>query len=190
MFKTFLVGILLGIGAAAGALYAIPVVDQHRESSIISVAPNGGNTESFFINIPSDRVMSGAAATSDNIPAGLIWPSDVKLADISTEMFKIRNARNTVIGVAARTVAKGAEPKVIDWLIHIPARGSLFVNMEDAPRESGVRMGRFRSGSREFAPLTGFLSERWVADSSGDEDAPLGRIELTTRLVGKLESVE
>ncbi len=190
MFKTFLVGILLGIGAAAGALYAIPAVDQHREASIISVAPNGGNSESFHINIPNDRVMSGAAGTGGSVPAGLKWPSDGELANISTEMFKVRNARNTVIGVAARTVAKDSEPNVIDWLIHIPARGSLFVNMEAETRESGIRIGRFRGGSREFAPLTGFVSERWVADSSGDEDAPLGRIELMTRLVGSLDSVE
>jgi len=57
LLKTFLLGILLGLAAAAGALYAIPAVDQKREASIVTVAPNGGNAETFHINIPIDRIM-------------------------------------------------------------------------------------------------------------------------------------
>jgi len=39
LLKIFLIGILLGIAAAAGALYSLPVVDQHREVSLVTVAP-------------------------------------------------------------------------------------------------------------------------------------------------------
>ena len=74
MLKTFLIGILLGIAAAAGALYSLPVVDQHREVSLVTVAPNGGNQESFHVNIPMDRIMVGTAGEKSGLPAGLAWP--------------------------------------------------------------------------------------------------------------------
>jgi hypothetical protein len=152
--------------------------------SIVSVAPNGGNRESFHINIPVDRVMVGAAGEGSGLPLGLKWPEDEILANVSTEVFKVRNAKNAVIGVAARTVAKEDETDIIDWIIHLPARGSLFVNMEAQPRESGQRVGQLRAGSQEFDDLTGFVAERWVPDTSGDEDAPIGRIELLATYVG------
>ena len=186
MLKTFLVGILLGAAAVAGALYSIPVVDQYRELSIISVTPNGGNTESFHINMPMDRIMAGAPGGSAGWPVGMKWPDDPILANVSSEIFKIRNARDAVIGVAVRTVAREEGGDVIDWVIHLPARGSLFINMDPQPQDSGERIGRVQSGAREFEPLTGFVEERWVSDTSGEEDAPAGRIELVTRLIGTL----
>ena len=60
MVKTLIFGFLLGIVGTIAAVYYLPVVDQHRESSIITVAPNGGNTELFYMNIPTDRIMVGA----------------------------------------------------------------------------------------------------------------------------------
>ena len=184
MLKTFLFGILLGIVVAAGVLYAVPVVDQYREVSIVSVAPNGGNRESFHINIPFDRVMVGQAGESSDLPPGLKWPKDDILANVSTEIFKLRNSKNAVIGVAARTVSKEDDADLIDWIIHLPARGSLFVNMETQPREGGQRIGQLRAGSQEFDDLTGFIAESWVSDTSGEEDAPIGRIELLATYVG------
>ncbi len=169
---------------AAGVLYAVPVVDQYREVSIVSVAPNGGNRESFHINIPVDRVMVGQAGESSDLPPGLKWPKDDILANVSTEIFKLRNSKNAVIGVAARTVSKEDDADLIDWIIHLPARGSLFVNMETQPREGGQRIGQLRAGSQEFDDLTGFVAESWVSDTSGEEDAPIGRIELLASYVG------
>ena len=190
LLKTFIFGILLGVVAAAGALYAIPVVDQHREMSIITVAPNGGNHESFHINVPMDRVMVGAAGEASGLPVGLVWPDDPIFANVSTEIFKIRNARDTVVGVAARTVAKEQDSDVIAWLIHLPARGSLYVNMESTPQENGRRIGQIRTGSREFEPLIGSVAERWVSDTSGEVDAPAGRIELLAAYVGRAKRVD
>jgi hypothetical protein len=166
LLRTFSIGIFLGLLAAAGVLYGYNV-DQVREASIIAVAPNGGNIETFHINIPMDRIMTGMPGESGTFPAGLDWPTDEVLADIRAEMFKIRNANDTVIG------------------LHLPARGSVFVNMDTAPREGGYRLGEIRSGSREFAPLHGFMTERWVANKSTDEDAPTGRIELVASYVGE-----
>ena len=188
--KTFVIGLVLGIAVAAGALYAFPAVDQARETSIMRVAPNGGTVESFHVNIPMDRVMSGSQAGGNPVPPGLEWPQDPILAEVRTEMFKIRNARDAVVGVATRTAARRDDEIVIDWLLHLPARGSLFASMEVQPREDGTRTGRIRSGAREFGKLSGSLAERWVANTSDEEDAPTGRIELRASYIGAPEPLE
>jgi len=190
LLKTFFLGIALGLAAAAGALYAIPVVDQVREASIVKVAPNGGNSETFHINIPMDRIMLGDAGQAGAVPPGLKWPADEVLANVRTELFKIRNARDAVVGVAVRAAATSQDNNVIDWVLHLPARGSLFVNMDVAPLNGGFRIGEIASGSREFGPLSGFMTERWIENDSNEEDAPAGRIELLATYVGKLEPLE
>lgn len=183
LFKTFIAGIFLGVVAAAASLYAYPAVDQHRETSIVSVAANGGNVESFHANIPMDRIMLGVPGQTKPIPATLQWPTDQKLSDVRVELFKIRNAQNTVIGIAARTAANDTSTDVIDWVLHLPARGSIFVSMQPTELEGRYRQGELRAGSREFAAMTGSMRERWMPDTSGEEDAPQGRIELTTTYV-------
>lgn len=190
MLKTFLVGILLGLVIAAGGLYAIPAVDQAREASIVEVAPNGGNLETFHINVPMDRVMIGAQTQESPLPPGLAWPGDEELAGVRSEMFKIRDARDSVVGVAVRTAAEQDAGAIIDWVIHLPARGSIFVNMDPAPQEGGFRIGGIRSGSREFGAFSGFVTERWVENQSDEEDAPAGHIELVATYVGQLEPEE
>ncbi len=104
-------------------------------------------------------------------------------------MFKIRNARDAVVGVAVRAAARHGEENVVDWLLHLPARGTLFVSMDPEPRDGGVRSGEITAGTREFASLRGALAERWVANVSDEEDAPIGRIELLGSYVGELEPV-
>lgn len=189
MLKTFLFGIILGIALAAGALYMMPVVDQHREVSIVSVAPNGGNSESFHINIPGDRVLVGATGAS-SVPQGVMWPKDTIFEKVSTEVFKVRNEKDTVIGVAARTVGKeGGADVVTDWVIHFPARGSLYVSMDSEVRKGGPRVGQLRAGSREFDELNGFVAESWVENTLSVEDGPAGRIELLATYVSTAESL-
>ncbi len=190
MLKIFLVGILLGLAVAAGALHTFPAVDQIREVSIIAVATNGGNSEAFHINIPADRVMIGATGKDSGVPVGLIWPKDSVFQNISTEIFKIRNARNAVVGVAARTVAKEGDTDLTDWVIHLPARGSLFVNMEPQIQKGRPRIGKLRAGSREFNDLDGFVAESWVSGTSAEDGAPEGRIELLANYVSTLDPAE
>ena len=190
MIRTFFVGVVLGLAAAAGALYAIPVVDQAREVSITRVVPNGGNVEVFRIDIPTDRVMVVPPGQAEPVPPGLQWPNVEKLAGVRTEMFKVRNALGLVIGVAIRNAATNENQDVIDWALHFPARGSVFVNMEAAPREGGYRIGGFRAGSREFATLSGTMTERWVANNSEEEGSPTGHIELQATYVGELEPLD
>ncbi len=185
LLKTFLVGIVLGAVAAAGGLYAIPVIDQHREPSILTVETNGGTSEAFHINIPMDRIAIGAPGRPEPLPAGMQWPDDELFANVRSELFKVRNARDTVVGVAARTAVAEDDAAVIDWMIHLPARGTMFFSMEPDVQPGAFRNGAMSAGSREFSQLRGQLTERWVADTSGDVDAPAGRLQLEARYLGR-----
>ena len=186
MFKTFIAGILLGIVAAGGALYSFPMVDQFREHSLIVVHPNQGNTESFHVNVPMDRIMIGVAEQANPLPVGLVWPDDEQLANTRAELFKIRNDKDAVVGVASRIAGSHEDSgEIVEWVFHLPARGSAYVAMRPEPAEGGYRIGALASGTREFAPLRGTVTERWVVDTSGSEDAPAGRIEIITAFVAR-----
>ena len=186
MLKTLIFGFLIGIVGTIATVYYVPFVDQKRESSVISVAPNGGNTEAFYIHIPMDRIMVGAPDQAEPLPPGLKWPNDGAFAGVRAELFKVRNAHETVIGVASRIAAESEEfGDSIEWVLHLPARGTFYVSMPPENVDGARRLGTLRAGTREFSPLTGQVSERWVPNADDrDEDAPAGRIELVTLLVG------
>ena len=186
MLKTLIFGFLLGLVGTVAAAYYLPVVDQHRESSVISVAPNGGNTESFRINIPTDRIMVGAPRQAEPVPPGLHWPADELFDGVRVELFKVRNTRDAVIGVASRLVADsdGIEDSV-EWELHLPARGTFYVAMPAQAADGVNRVGALRAGTREFRPMQGEVTERWVPNTFDDDvDAPDGYIELVTSFVG------
>lgn len=183
MIRTFIIGVVLGIAAVIAALYLLPAVDQARESSIIAVAPNGGNSEVFHVNVPMDRIMVGAPAQPEPLPPELEWPEDPMFSDVRAELFKLRNARDAVVGVASRIAARDDASDVVEWVLHLPARGSLFVTMNPAPAD-GRRSGIMRAGTREFSDLIGRVSESWVADSSDGVNA--GRIVLQTSFVSTI----
>lgn len=189
MFKFFSIGLVLGLVAASGLLYVVPVVDQVRERSIILVQPNGGNRESLHVNLPIDRVLVGRADLENPVPPGLDWPEYEFLSGTQTELFKIRNAQEQVIGVASRIVGGGDQP-FVEWVVHMPARGTLYLVLADAANESGVRVGSLRSGTREFALLSGVVTERYIAADETTNDGITGRLELMTFLVGQPEKVE
>ena len=191
MFKTFIFGVVMGIGAATAALYFLPVVNQQREASIITVAPNGGNSETFQINVPMDRIMLGARTGGEPLPVGMQWPEFESLEGVRAELFKIRNERDTVIGVASRIAVKDTEQDdIVEWVLHFPARGSIYFTLDSEPTENGYRAGQMRAGSNEFAELTGQVTERWVPDESASEDSQNGKIELVSRFVGVHEEIE
>ena len=186
MLKTLIFGFLVGIVGTVAAAYYVPVVDQYRESSVISVSPNGGNTESFHITIPTDRIMTGAPKQAEPLPPGLQWPVEEEFDGVRVELFKVRNARETVIGVASRMVADSDQIEdSVEWVLHIPARGTFYATMPAEAVDDGRRVGALRAGTREFRPMQGMVSERWVPNTDDDEvDAPDGHIELVTSFVG------
>lgn len=189
MFKSFSFGLVLGLIAAAGLLYVVPVVDQVRERSIVSVQANGGNSETLHVNLPIDRVLAGRTDLENSVPPGLDWPGNELLSGTQTELFKVRNAAEKVVGVASRIVGGGDQP-FVEWAVHMPARGTMYLVLADAANESGVRAGSLRSGTREFAFLSGVVTERYIAADETTNDGISGRLELMTSLVGQPDKVE
>ena len=187
MFKTVLFGIVLGaLGTGALARY-VPAVDLHRERSMISVVPNGGNVEVFHINLPGDRILVGLPDDDSTLPADLDWPGSELLPGLQAEVFKLRHRQNTVVGVASRLAsAKESSGPFIEWVLHLPARGTLYVAMGIEPDQEGIRDGTVRTGTGEFGTLDGTMSERLLNDVDAENDVDK-RIELQTRLVGRLE---
>ena len=186
MFKTFIAGILLGIIGAGAYMYYVPSVNQVREQSLIVVHPNHGNTETFHVNIPMDRILEGVPGQVEPVPVGLRWPDTVQFANTRVELFKIRNGKDAVVGVASRIAASDdVAGEVVEWVLHLPARGSAYVTMEAEPREGCSRLGDLATGTRAFGPLVGRVTERWIEDTSGLEEAPAGKIELITAFVAR-----
>ncbi len=183
MIKTFLLGIFLSIAASVAVLHYIPTVKHVRENSMITVIPNVGNTEVFHANVPTDRIMIGAPKQGSPLPAGLDWPDDELFSGIRAEVFKIRNANDIVVGVASRIAGSNEDDDIVEWMLHLPARGSVYVIMRPLADDGGYRAGELRAGTDEFGGLLGQVIERWVADASGGDLAPEGRIELITAFV-------
>ena len=131
LIKTFVLGLILGVLGAGALAWYVPAVDLHRERSLVSVQPNGGNVEEFRINLPRDRIMVGLPVSDSSIPAALEWPGREALGDMQAELFKIRDRNDTVVGVASRIAsASEASGPFIEWAVHLPARGTMFVTME------------------------------------------------------------
>jgi hypothetical protein len=191
LFKTFNLGIILGIAAAAAFVYFYQAVDVHREKSLISVHANGGNSESFHIRVPDDRIMAGVSGAQSPTPPGLEWPELNFLKDIQTEVFMIRNENGVVVGVASRMSGK-TEPfgSFVEWAVHLPARGTMYVSMAPNPSPDGYREGSLRAGTREFVNLNGVVLERFIRDEISSDSTGVGRIELAAALVGPTEEIE
>jgi hypothetical protein len=188
LFRILIVGIFAGIAGAGALTYFVPAVDLHRERSLMSVQPNGGNSETFRINLPRDRVLVGLAGADNGFPAGLNWPSEDVLGNFQAEIFKVRDRNDVVVGVASR-LASSTETagSFIEWSLHLPARGTIYAQMEMSPSEDGFRTGIMRAGTREFEVLSGSVRERFIAEvDDGDHDVD-SRIELVTALVGVLD---
>ena len=189
LIKTFIIGTILGALGSAGLAWYVPVVDLHRERSMISVQPNGGNVEEFHISLPRDRIMVGLPNPDAAIPASLEWPGQQQVGDLQAEIFKVRDRNNTVVGVASRLASAG-EPTgmFIEWALHLPARGTMYFKMEVTPSADGFRNGTFISGTREFGMLTGSVREQFIAEVESDDEVQSSEslIRLETSLVGPL----
>ena len=193
MIKTFFLGLILGIAGAAAAVYFFQIVDLHREASLISVRPNGGNAETFYINLPQDRIFAARRTDgkSSTFPPDLQWPEDKALDGAVSEIFKLRNSDDIVVGIAARmSNAHEASGAFIQWMLHLPARGSMFLRMQLKPSEDGLRNGLLIAGTREFEVLNGSVTEYFNTDVADAEYEITGRLELITALVGSLGEEE
>lgn len=185
VIRIFAIGVFLGVVAAMMALHFVPIVDQFREESIISVTTNGGNSETFHVKVPMDRIMIGAQGYEDPLPEGMEWPSHPRFRTVRAEIFKLRNSRDAVVGIASRFASDDPDVgEAIEWALHLPARGTVFARIQPRSVNGAQRAGELRAGTREFGALNGSISERWVAESSASGPAPAGRIELLMTFVG------
>jgi hypothetical protein len=179
---------LLGLIGAGAVTYSVQVVDIHREASHITVAPNGGNVETFRVDLPRDRILVGLAGEENALPAELVWPSDPLFGDLQAEMFKVRNRNDDVIGVASRLAsASEATGPFIEWALHLPARGTIYLQMGVAPSAEGYRNGRLTAGTREFESMSGSVREQFISGIDDEELNVEGRIELITQFVRPLD---
>jgi len=185
MIKTFMFGVLLGLVGSAALLHRIPVVDLYRESSLISFEANVGNSEIFQVNLPHDRILAGVRGQENPTPAGLQWPDDGLFAGSQAELFKLRDRNDAVVGVASRiSSTNGRGGSFIQWMLHLPARGTMFMLLEPRATADGSRTGSLRAGTDDFAELRGVITERFMADVQDSESDAEARIQLLTRLVG------
>ena len=180
-------GVLLGIVGAGAFTYSLEVVDLHREPSHTTVQPNGGNVETFRVDLPRDRIMVGLAGEANALPAELQWPSDALFGDLQAEIFKLRDRNDVVIGVASRLAsASEATGPFIEWVLHLPARGTVYLQMDLAPSAEGHRNGRLLAGTQDFDSMTGSVREQFISGADNDEVDVDGRIELITSFVSPL----
>jgi hypothetical protein len=185
LFRTFIFGLVLGFAGAGAYLYLVPVVDQHRVPSHVSVQTNGGNLEVFRIALPGDRIMTGESGSTSMVPSGLAWPESPALAHFAAELFKIRDIENIVVGVGSRMAnSAGPDEAFVQWVLYLPARGTMFIAMERALQAGQPRSGVLSAGTLEFASLHGTVTETFVRGDEGDEAGEEGRIELRVALVG------
>jgi hypothetical protein len=174
-------------------LESCPVVDQHRETSLVSVEPNGRNLESFFVNLPDDRILARNAGETTPVPAGIEWPDADIVANARVELFKIRDRNDSVIGVARRMSGPVApRESIAEWTLHLPARGTMYVAMRDPATADGLREGVLRAGTGEFSGRSGSVTERFVdmSAAAGEDTGIEGRIELQASLGGIASTAE
>jgi len=178
---------LLGAAGAGALTYSVQVVDLHREASHISVQANGGNVETFRAELPRDRILVGLAGQENALPAGLKWPGADVFGSLQAELFKIRDRNDVVIGVASRLASASEETgPFIEWVVHLPARGTVYLQMDVAPSAEGHRNGRLTAGTREFETLGGSVREQFITVIEDEDSNVDGRIELITAFVGTL----
>jgi hypothetical protein len=133
--STFIAGLLL-TGLAARFW---PLPEHARYRSLTTVLPDGGRQEEFIIRWPDDRITRGSEAVAD-LPAeaatGAAVLEDSTGQRVSAETFRLRDAEDNVIGVAARLAGTGGaiadtDRSVSNWLVVIPGRGAVFLSQPD-----------------------------------------------------------
>lgn len=135
-----MIGFVLGLVVIAAAAALWPLPTEPRTRSLISVQPDGGRQEDFLIRWPEDRVR-----LTDGIPTDLppLAVPGVQVLEntagqrASAEVFRLRDAEDNVIGVAARLAGTGsavADPgrATSNWLLVIPSRGAVMLAQSDA----------------------------------------------------------
>ena len=116
------------------------------------------------------------------------------------ELFRVRDEEGRVIGLASKMTGEVAMSsdrarENSDWMVLIPSRGALLVSAEgrssDPSRSyptgrmglSLVNSGLIIEGTREFADLTGFVSEETDIEHVDENGQVHGTLQLLVRMM-------
>jgi hypothetical protein len=201
----FLAAVLGFAGTLAGAHY-LPVT-QARLPSQTSVAINGGRSEHFIIRLPADR-LAATDETAGGIRAArgsMTVPTEPDALPLHVEHFKVRDADDKVIGIAARHWGDTERGLMTTWSVLIPSRGALLLRapgeargaVDAALKSAGYTpaanwtgnvaatltprgdAGAVAGGTGEFAQIGGSYTETWTLTSIEAGDLR-GTIDLAT----------
>ena len=131
---------------AAAAIFPLPV--HERFPSLIEVLTNGGRSESFVIHWPEDRLqlageLEGATV---NEADGIAVLAPRRSRPVATEMFRLRDSEDRVIGIASRLTGRmpgrrGRERSASSWTLMIPSRGILMLTQDNGANVGPVKVG-------------------------------------------------
>jgi hypothetical protein len=210
MKTLFLIAIVCGFGGTLAGAHYVPWLEHARLPSHTSVVANGGRSEQFLIRLPADRI-----AATDGEAGGLrgtgtegtmLLPAQFVAEPLLVEHFKVRDAADNVVGVAARHWHGSGAAATTTWSILIPSRGALVLNAFGEPRgalESALRasgysagnawdgraavtmispgeLGVVATGTGEFEGLSGSYTEEWTVAAVDENGRISGTIELKT----------
>jgi hypothetical protein len=206
----FLAALICGFGGTLAAAHYVPFLQHARLPSHTSVVANGGRSEQFLIRLPADRIAAtdgeAGGLRSSGADGAMLLPAQFVAEPLLVEHFKIRDAADTVIGVAARHWHGTGAAATTTWSILIPSRGALVLNafgeqrgaLESQLRRSGYnagkawagkvtvdmvpqgQLGSMVMGTGEFAGLAGTYTEAWTVATIDEAGQLSGTVELNT----------
>lgn len=154
---------------------------MHRESSVLKAIPNGGVEEVFHVTLPRDLIFAGSPAQV--IPQGSNWSEAGFLGDLRVNLFKVRNQNDRVVGLASRFSGRGyGDEQFTEWVVHLPARGTLYAVMDTPRSEDGVRSGHLQKGTREFVSRSGSIVEKFSNEKIDEEPQTIIELNFQTRI--------
>ena len=143
MMRVFLFSFVAGLALSVGLSSIFPLPDHERFPSSIEVLTNGGRQEQFLIRWPQDRL---AVPGNPDLLTSVADSTAFLLASgdsiTITELFRLRDVSENVIGVAARTTGnRGGAGSNSDWILLIPSRGSMLMTQRDSANLAPLRAG-------------------------------------------------
>ena len=183
----FVVGLLLALAAA----YTYPLPTNVRVRADAESVANGGRKEDFFVNLDKDRITS----TQEVLVAAYPEQRMVRTGNqvIRAELFKVRNSRREVIGIASRMTGVvsgvvGEAEIAVNWLVLLPSRGGFLlaqrpqVNAETLPESLQILQGEIIAGDQDFAGLFGRYVQSTKFEDTDDDGVEETIILLSTHL--------
>lgn len=186
MKRLFVIAFVAGLLAVALAATFWPLPQHLRFRSITSVSADGGRQEDFVIHWPEDRIARPGESRA-GLPAaaavGAAVLEDSAGRRVSAELFRLRDADDSVIGVAARLAGTGGAiadkgRSASNWLLVIPSRGALSLAQSDV-LDTTVRDGTAAEGAVAPAQSATFWGEQRrvrVTAPAGDRATTTGKV--------------